>query len=348
MVTTKQLQSVSFLVALILVFLLVAWIFKPFINILALALILAILFRPVYRLLLSKVKKPSIASLLTLLIMILIIAIPLWLFGQVIVGELNGLYDRYRNGGFVLNRQELISQLPPAAQDIVENFSQDINSYVGQITSNVFSSASRILSNVAGFFIALFMLLFIVYYLLRDGGEIKAVIMDISPMASAQESKLFDKIVLAVNGVVKGAFLMAVVQGVIATVGFLIFGVPEPFLWGAFTVLAALVPTVGTALSLVPAIIYLIITGNVAPAIGLTIWGVVFVGLVDNFLGPKLIGSSTKLHPVLVLLAVIGGIQFFGILGFLIGPIVLAIFVAMVQMYRDDYSRWLHSNPDKK
>ena len=123
----------------------------------------------------------------------------------------------------------------------------------------------------------------------------------------------------------------------IATIGFYIFGVPEPLLWGAFTVVAALVPTVGTSISLIPAVVYLAVTGNSGAAIGLTIWGVVAVGLIDNFLGPKLIGGSTKLHPVLVLIAIIGGIQLFGILGFLIGPIIMAIFIAMLEMFRSDF-----------
>jgi predicted PurR-regulated permease PerM len=108
-----------------------------------------------------------------------------------------------------------------------------------------------------------------------------------------------------------------------------------------FTVVAALVPTIGTSLSIVPAVIFLLITGQVPAAIGLAIWGLVAVGLVDNFIGPKLIGGSTKLHPVLVLLSIIGGIQFFGILGFLIGPIIMAIFVSMVEMYREEFTDYL-------
>jgi predicted PurR-regulated permease PerM len=141
--------------------------------------------------------------------------------------------------------------------------------------------------------------------------------------------------------VVKGSFLTALVQGVIATIGFFIFGVPVPLLWGLFTVLAALVPTIGTALSLVPAVIYLLVTGETGNAIGLAIWGAVAVGLVDNFVGPKIVGSRTQLHPVLVLLSVLGGIQVFGLLGFLIGPIVMAIFVALIDMYRTDFKSYV-------
>lgn len=337
----KRIQTISFLVLLLLVFILVLFIFKPFVNIIALAVILAILFHPVYVRLLPRVKYQGIAAALTVLLILLIIAVPIWFFGQVIFNELQNIYERYRAGGFVIDKSQIISSLPEQVQNVVQNVSTDVNAFIGRITSQAFASFSSIVSNIAGFVIATFMLFFVVYYLLRDGTKIKEVLMDISPMSSAHENKLITKIVTAVNGVVKGSFLVALAQGAIATIGFLIFGVPEPFLWGLFTVVAALVPNVGTSLSLIPAVIYLFVTGHTGQAIGLTIWGAVAVGLVDNFLGPKLVGRTTKLHPVLVLLAVIGGIKFFGVLGFLIGPILLAIFVALIDMYRNDFKEYL-------
>lgn len=341
MAPNKRIHVVSFLIALGLVFFLVAWILQPFVNILAFAVIVAVLFHPVYKMFLQRLKKPAFASLLTVGVILLVIALPIWLFGQIIFNELSDLFQRYRDGVFVIDRDEIVANLPPQAQAVIQSFSQDLNNLIGRLSSEVFSSVSSIVSNVASFIVAFFMFIFVVYYLFKDGKKIKEAIMDISPIANSQENQLIDKIIGAVNGVVKGAFLVALIQGVVATVGFFIFGLPEPWLWGAFTVVAALVPTVGTAISLIPAVIYLAVTGHVPEAIGLSIWGAVAVGLVDNFLGPKLIGGSAKLHPVLVLLAVIGGIQFFGILGFLIGPIIMAVFVAMVEMYREEFKDYI-------
>ncbi len=337
----KRLQTISFLVLLLLVLVLVLVMFRPFVNIVALALILAILFRPVYNWVLLKVKHPSAAAALTILLILLIIFIPLWLFGQIIFNEIANLYDRYRSGNFVIDKGQIVSSMPEQLQNLVQNLSEDINSFIGRISSQAFASFSSIISNVAAFFVALFMLFFVLFYLLKDGTSIKKTLMEISPISSVHENKLFDKIVLAVNGVVKGSFLVALAQGIVATIGFIIFGVPEPFLWGAFTVLAALVPTVGTSLSIIPAVVYLIVTGQTPQAIGLIIWGAAAVGLIDNFLGPRFVSSRINLHPVLVLLAVLGGIQFFGLLGFLIGPIVLSIFVALLDMYRTDFREQL-------
>ncbi|HEX3100080.1 MAG TPA: AI-2E family transporter [Patescibacteria group bacterium] len=338
---SQRIQTISFLVLLLIVFILVLFIFRPFVNIIALAVILTILFRPVYNWLLSKVHRPGVASILTVLLILLIIAVPIWFFGQVLFNEIVNLYNRYRSGAFVIDRSQIISTLPTQLQTAVQSLSSDINSFIGRLSSEAFASFSSILSNIAGFILATFMLFFMVYYLLRDGRKIKEVLKDISPISSVNENKLIDRIIAAVNGVVKGSFLIAISQGIVATVGFLIFGVPEAFLWGLFTVVAALVPTVGTSLAVIPAVIYLFITGHTPQAIGLLIWGAAAVGLVDNFLGPKLVSRATKLHPVLVLLAVIGGLKFFGVLGFLIGPILLAIFVALIDMYRNDFKEYL-------
>lgn len=337
MPTENRINTVSFLIFLLVVFIVVVFIAKPFVNLLAFAVITAILFSPVYNLLVRRVKNQSVASLLTIIIILAIIVIPLVFFGQVIYSQISNLFDKYRAGELVIDRSQLISDLPDQIQTIIQNFSQDFSNLVGRIYSQAFSSITGLLSNVANFVIAFFMFFFVVYYLLRDGDKIKEALSAVSPIGHNQESKLIDKVVSAVNGVVKGSFLVALVQGVVATIGFYIFGVPEPLLWGAFTVIAALVPTVGTSLSLIPAIIYLAVTGHVPQAIGMAIWGLFAVGMIDNFIGPRLIGGSVKLHPVLVLIAVIGGIQMFGLLGFLIGPIIMAVFVAMVEMYRIDF-----------
>lgn len=337
----KRLQTISFLVLLLAVFILVFYIFRPFISLLSLGLILAILFRPLYLKILHKVKVPGIASGLTVLVIILLIVVPLWFFGQIIFNEILSIYNSYRTGGFVISQDQIIKGLPPEVKVAIEHFSSDINAFIGRLSSEVFASFSAIISNIAGFFLATFMLFFIVFFLLRDGDKIKSAFMDISPISTEHEAKLFDRIVGAINGVVKGAFLMALIQGAVATIGYFIFGLPQPFIWGMFTVLTALVPNIGTSLTIIPAVIYLAVTGQTPQAIGMAIWGTFAVGLIDNFVGPRIVGNAVRLHPILVLLSVIGGLKFFGAFGFLIGPIVLAIFMTMVDLYRTDFKEYL-------
>jgi len=339
----KRLQVISFFLILLAVFVLVVIIIKPLATIVAFGVILAILFYPVYTRLLRRLKSPSLASALVVLLIIILLLIPVVFFGNLIFNEIVDIVGRVRAGDLVLHRDQLVQSLPGELRGLIESFSRDVNNYLGRLTANAFQSFSALLSNVAEFFVAFGVLVLTLFYLLRDGQKIKQFFMDITPIATAQETELIDKIVLAVNGVVKGSFLTALSQGVVATVGFFIFGIPEPLLWGLFTVLAALVPTVGTALSLVPAVVYLLVTGHPSAALGLAIWGAVAVGLIDNFLGPKLVGTRTQLHPLLVLLSVLGGIQLFGFLGFLIGPIIMAIFVALVDIYRTDFKSYVES-----
>jgi predicted PurR-regulated permease PerM len=339
----KRLQVASFFLILLVVFIVVLLIIKPLATIVAFGIILAILFEPLHARFLKASGSPNLAALLTVILIVFIMLVPVVFFGNILFNEIVHIFDRVRAGDLVLHKDQIIEGVPVQLRDLIENFSRDFNSYLGRFTSNAFQSFSSLLSNVAGFLVSLVVLLFMLFYLLRDGSKIKQFLMDLTPIATAQENQLIDKIVLAVNGVVKGSFLTALSQGVVATVGFFIFGVPEPLLWGLFTVLAALVPTVGTSLALIPAVAYLVVTGHTGPAIGLAIWGAVAVGTIDNFLGPRLVGSRTQLHPLLVLLSVLGGIQLFGFLGFLIGPIIMAIFVALVGIYRSDFKTYVES-----
>jgi predicted PurR-regulated permease PerM len=335
----KRLQTISFFIIMLVVLILVILIIRPFIDILAFGIILTILFHPVFRWLTKKLKSETWAAVATVVLIFLIILAPVLFFGNILVGESIELYNKFKSGDLVLSRDQIIQNLPPQAQNFIENFTRDINGALERAASHAFESLSGILSNVTSFVISLFVLILTLYYLLRDGDRIKRFFMDLSPMADRQEDVLIGRIITAVNGVVKGSFLTALTQGVVATIGYFIFGIPEPIVWGLLTIIAALVPTVGTALVLVPAIVYLLITGRVPNAIGLTIWGAVAVGLIDNFLAPRFVGSRAKVHPLLVLLSVLGGLQFFGPIGFLLGPILMAIFVALVDMYRTDFKQ---------
>jgi predicted PurR-regulated permease PerM len=339
----KKLQVITFLALLVLGLIFAGAVIWPFLNIIALAAILAILFLPLMHRIERKVKSKSLAAGSTVLIFVLILVIPIALFGQILFSEISGIARDINSGALTINEDQIIQSLPEPARASVANLTASLSDLGAKYTSNIFASFVAVISNIASFFISVFLLLFTMYYLLRDGHKIKEVVMDISPIADSQEHILFKKVVTSINGVVKGMFLVSLVQGVVATVGFFIFGLPNPILWGLVTILAALVPTVGTSIVIIPAVIYLLITGNTGQAIGLAIWGAIAVGLIDNFISPKLVGSQVKLHPVMVLFAVLGGLHLFGFLGFLIGPILMAIFVALIEMYRTDFKSYLEN-----
>lgn len=341
MTTHKRIQVITFLLLLLGILGLVFAVVRPFLSMLIVAFILAVIFRPLFHRFETKLKSPGWSALATVGVMLVIILLPLWLFGQILFNELVSLYQNIHSGNFVINQQDIISSLPEQVRGLIENISIDLNNFASRITANAFQTFSQIVSNIASFILSFFLVMFTTYYLLKDGRHFKQVVMDLSPINNAQEDILFNKIARAVNGVVKGMFFIALVQGLVATIGFFMFGVPNPLLWGMFTVMMALVPTVGTSLSIIPAVLYLLVTGHSGAAVGLAVWGALAVGLVDNFIGPRIIGGNVKVHPLLVLLSVLGGVAFFGFIGFLLGPILMAVFVAMIDMYRKDFQEYL-------
>lgn len=330
----ERLQSIGFFILLGTAGVLSIFLFWPFIEIIAFAGIIAVLFRPWFLQMTKQFESENIAALVTVLAAVFIVVIPLFLISYVLYFEIANLYSNIINGTFNLDQGAIVSRLPQGLQNIGSGFLIDLGSRISNIAGTTVKGVTGLFSNIVNFFLNLFLLFFSLFYFLRDGEKIKSFVGSIFPLSHAHETKLVDDLEQAISGVVKGSFLVALTQGIIATIGFLIFGVPQPFLWGAFTVLAALVPTFGTSLALIPAVLYLFLTGHFGAAIGLIIWGAVAVGLVDNVIGPRLVGSRANLHPLMVLFAVLGGIQFFGFLGFLLGPILLAVFMTLVSMYQ--------------
>ncbi|OQW98324.1 MAG: hypothetical protein BWK74_04780, partial [Desulfobacteraceae bacterium A6] len=135
-----------------------------------------------------------------------------------------------------------------------------------------------------------------------------------------------------INSVIKGNLTVAVIQGALTSAGFAVFGIPNAVLWGSVTAIAALIPGVGTSLVLIPAILFLFLSGKFLSGFGLLAWGAGAVGLVDNFLGPKLVGRGMQMHPFIILLSVLGGIGFFGPIGFLLGPLAISLLFAFLEI----------------
>ncbi len=341
MLTNQRLQVVvlSIIFAILAVIVVLMW--WPYLTFVAMGAILAILFHPVYKYLLAKMGKESLAAWATIILVLLIVMIPLYLIGQLAYNELNVIYKEYQSGQLVWNQTEFVKGLPPQFQGWAGDFSSNFGQKLSDFASNAFAGTASLLSNVFNFFLSFFFVFFSFYYLLKDGQRVKDYLGGILPLDPAHGDLLIIKLERAVSGVIKGQFLVALIQGVTAVAGFLLFGVPQPLLWGAFTILAALVPTVGTSLSLIPAVIYLFVTGHIGAGVGMAIWGTLAVGTIDNFVGPKLVGRKMDLHPFLVLFSVLGGLQFFGLLGILLGPVLMAMFMALVEIYRVDLKGYM-------
>lgn len=331
-------QTIGFFILLALAGLVVIFIFWPFWELLAFAIILAVLFYPLYKRIQEQTKMPNMSAGFVVFIMALIIAGPVLLIGQQVFSELVNLYRSVHLEDFS-SQADFVQRLPVSLRQMVTTFNLDLFSWTNQLLSRAVNSVSGILSSLVWFFGSLVVVVFSVFFLLRDGAKIKQLLSELLPLSKANENILFDKVSLAVNGVVKGQFIIALIQAFASFVGFVIFGVPNALLWACLVLLAAFIPTFGTGLVVTPAVIYLYLSGHTGPAVGLAIWGSACVGLIDNVLSAKLISSKVRLHPLLVIFAILGGVVSFGVFGVLLGPILMAIFVALVEIYRTDIKK---------
>ena len=332
-----NLQSYFLLGLMVVLAALVFFIFRPFLYIIILAAIFAVISQPIYKRMASyTADQQGLAALLTIFVIIVIVFIPLTFLGMQIFQDSRHIYFSLTDGGGkdnILRAANLLeAKLQPFSATQLE-FSQNINQYFKQGLGWLLQNLGSIFSNVVSFLVNSLIFVFAFYYFLRDGKKIKETAIKLSPLSSDDSEEIFSKLGRAINSVVKGNFFIALIHGAIVMLGFTLFGVPNAIFWGAVSVIVTLVPVVGVALVVAPAILFLLFTNQFVPALGLFLWGVVGVGLFDNFIGPKLVGRAAQLHPILVLFSVLGGIGFFGPIGFLLGPLVLILLFVLLDTY---------------
>lgn len=335
----NNIQTWFFFVFIIAVIVLNIFIFLPYLSVLFLALVFAIIFGPMHEKILSWSKgKNTLASLLSVLVVLLVIVGPLAFFGTLLFQEASDLYVRALNASGEDGISGSLENVSSTLEGMIPGFSfsqagVDVAGYARQGLSWLLDHMSVLFGGIAKIAFGLFLMLLALFYFFKDGKKFVNSLVDLSPLADTSDRKIISKIILAVNSVVRGSIVIGVLQGILTGIGFAIFGVPNPVIWGFVAAIASLVPTIGTSLILIPAIAFLFLTGATGQGVGLIIWGVVAVGLIDNLLGPVLIERGVKIHPFLILLSALGGLALFGPVGFLAGPVVLALLFALLDLY---------------
>lgn len=313
------------------------YILRPFVSVFVLAVVFAVVFQPIYRKILKySFNHEAAAAFLTVITVVAIILTPLAFLGERIFNELRQLYISLVEDGGKDNVISILNGLLDNFRNyflLPQAFSINIGQYLKEGLHWLLQNLGALFSNFASILVSCFIFLVSFYYLLKDGMKLKQAIIKYSPLADIEDEMVLDKLELAVSSVVKGNFVIAFTQGFLTAAGFMIFNVPNAILWGAVAAIASLIPSVGTSLVFIPAIIFMFMKGNLFSAAGLLLWGMLAVGMIDNFLGPKLISRGMKLHPLLILFSVFGGLIFFGPIGFILGPIVLSFLFALMHIY---------------
>lgn len=339
----RHVQIYFFLALFITSLILLFFVFRPFIPLAIFAGILALLMRPVFNWLVKYFRGArGFAAFSTVILTLLIILTPLAFLVVSLSIEAAQLFGRLRTevdfSQIESNLRMLIG--PEQASQLTERLTQavaDIASFVQPFISSISSNVFAIFSNTVEVVFGLIIMLFAMYYVLKDGRDLKKELLDLSPLNNKDDEKLFKRINDAVIAVAYGEFVVSLLKGVIGGIVFLLLGLPAPVFWGTVIALANLVPAIGTALVTVPFAIYLFATGQVVTGIIFTVAAVLVIGLVDNFITPQLIRSRIHIHPLLILFSILGGILFFGPVGLFFGPIILSVTMALLDIYKDEF-----------
>jgi predicted PurR-regulated permease PerM len=338
---------------------LLAWLLWPFMAILILGAVVSGIFYPLYRFINQYRRiKPSVASFLICILIFFLLFVPIVFFVGSLTQQAYGLYQKAQ--GATINQQidSLLQQ-----SHILEKANQLLGKFEIQITGDelkkgiseaakfvglfLFEQARSIASNTLAFVVNFLLMLLVIYFLLLDGDKLVAYIVDLSPLPGDQERMLIGKFSDIGGAILVGNGLGGFIQGLLGGLAFWAFGLPSAFLWGVIMGLLAFLPIIGTGGVLVPTAIYLFLKGRVAASIFFIIFYVVLTLGTEYIFKPRLVGQRAKMHPLLVFFALIGGLELFGILGIIYGPLVVTGFLTMADIYRTNYQQMVENKEDR-
>ncbi len=339
-----KLERATFLLLLVVVTLAFIWILWPFASALFWAAVLALLFAPMRRWLLRRMgDRPNLATFATLGVCMLVVVLPVSLVAASLVHEAGTLVEHVQSGEIDIGRyaRQVFDSLPQWLSDLLRRFG--LHDFAGlqkrvvtAMTAGSQAIAAKALLIGQGTFdlvVDFFVMLYVLYFLLRDGTALQRRIFDAVPLEMAHKRQLGTKFATVIRATVKGNVLVAATQGVLGGVAFWFLGIHGALLWSVLMAVLSLLPAVGAGLVWGPVAAYLLATGELAQGLGLIVWGVVVIGLVDNLLRPLLVGKDTKMPDWLVLVSTVGGMALFGLNGFVIGPAIAAMFIAVWDLF---------------
>jgi len=342
----EKIEQRTFLLLLIIISGLFLYLLKPFFAPVFWACAISLVFFPVHqRLEQWWGHRPNSSALATLLACVCVVVIPVILVLTSFLQEAADLYRRIDSGeikpGAIIER---IHTALPAAQSLLDRLGLDMDTLKNHAADGALKS-SRFLAQHAlslgqstfTFFLSIGLMLYLAFFLLRDGRKMVDLLIRALPLGDERENLLFAKFAEVTRATIKGNLVVAAVQGALGGIIFWLLGLPAPVLWGVAMAVLSLIPAVGAGLIWAPAAIYLFATGNWVSATVLTAYGILVIGLADNVLRPILVGRDTKLPDWLVLLSTLGGLVMVGINGFVIGPLIAALFVVFWQIFIRDF-----------
>lgn len=337
-------QNRTLLLLLAIVTLAFAAILWPFNGAVFWGVVLAILFAPLHRRLLRHMPgRPNLAALLTLGLCLLVVILPMAVISVSLVQEAGAAYERVRSGqlNYGAYLQQMLAALPAWVREALDRFHLTSMAELQARLAAVGAQASQFLAtkaldvgqNTLQFIVSFGVMLYLLFFLLRDGTRLAARIREAIPMDESHKSQLSRKFTTVIRATVKGNIAVAAAQGALGGLIFWILDIQGPVMWGVLMAFLSLLPAVGASLIWGPVAIYFLATGATWQGVVLIAYGVCVIGLVDNVLRPLLVGKDTKMPDYVVLISTLGGMALFGLTGFVIGPVIAALFMATWDLF---------------
>ena len=340
----KSLNVSFFFLLFLAVGIMVFFIFQPFLTAIVAAAILTALFKRPYHFLERVLRgQRAVSAFLTCLLVIIIIVTPLFFVLSLAINEASSLYQT------VTHESSLQSMIDGAIRTVRDTpyvnvffdtaaFDQErIMADIKNLSQNALGVLQAAYQGITHFVFWVFIMFFTLFYFLIDGKKTLRALMELSPLKNEHDKLLVEKFISISRATLKGTIVVGVIQGLIGGLAFWIAGVPSPAIWGIIMVMLSVVPSFGTGIIWLPAGLILLFIGNIWQGVFVLSVGFGIISVIDNILRPKLVGKDTQMHPLTVFFSTIGGLALFGLPGFIIGPIIVSLFMALSEIYSIEF-----------
>jgi len=312
------------------IFLLAFLTLRPILLSIITGLILAYVLYPVYKRFLSFIRDKNITSLIICILLVLLFVVPAWFLAPTVIQQIFQAYTFLQKA----NLGSLVSNIFPSA-NLSPDFYSSLSNFIGTVATSLLKSSTSFILNFQTILLNLAVVFFVLFFALRDIEELKSYIKSLSPLSSETEDIFFNKFKDVTNSVLFGQIIVGIIQGVTAGLGYFIFGIPNILSLTLLSVFFGVIPFIGPAIVWLPVVLVLFVQGKTGTAIGLLIYGILIVSTIDNITRPVIVSKRTKINSGIVFVGMVGGMFVFGILGLILGPLILAYTLIILDLYRN-------------
>lgn len=329
----KFIQKVAILIITAILFVLAFLMLKPIALALVFGFLFSYIFHPIYNWIHKYVKQKDLAAGVLLAFIILAIAIPVWFLTPIIIKQTFEAYTYFQTLDFSTTAQKLLPSI--FTPELANSFAIQINNIISKIFSSFLTHISQILVDIPKLLLELAIFIFTFYFTIRDADKLKLYVLKLSPFSMSAEKKLLQEFRNITNSIIYGQVLIGVIQGLMLGAGLFLLGIPKALTLTAIAVILSIIPIFGAWLVWLPVSIFLIISGNLFSGIILLIYGALFVSTIDNVLRSIILSKLSTLPVSLALISTIAGLFYFGIPGLILGPLIVAYILILLDFYKE-------------